>query len=1105
MSDLARQAISRLAVVALAIALAGCPAFLARPQLRAAGGADVAASAGRSGPVGAVAADTAVRGRVDWAGARQVQSTPADVTGGATVSFIETSSNTTITTGKTDSAGNFTLVMTGFSPVTNATYILEAVKGLKNQLPGVAAARFRTILKWNGVGWLSVTNAAVGGSIVLNALTTAVAIESALDPANVGPGNTVNKVNLGTNPPTLNAVPGPYNGHPDSEIANLANDLLNYLSVEEDPVGSIPSVLPGITSVQPTSAPPNALVAITGTGYSLMGTRVYFNGTQAQIVMATPTQLVVVVPSAATTGTIQVVTPRGSATSTQFEVLQADNTSLSIANLVPDTGRIDSSMVIQGNFRADATPSVLFKGTKAPVEATVTDWATDSLTVTVPLGAVEGPVSVRSGPTIVESLDSFHLLPGDINTMVTLTNLTSTSEGALYTLPDAIRQHQGAKWGSAYFLVGGLNGTAAANAQNVVRMFPINADGTLGAIRTVGRLNTARYRHQVVAVAGRLFVIGGTNASGVALSDIEVATINADGSLSDFAAANMALPATRTGSGAVGYTNATGQNFIYILGGLRAGALDKTYDKIVLGAAGAISAITNNALTMTNLTTGFADFGIDIVGSSIIIAGGKWNTTTDNQGNCCVATPYTGVFPIDATNNITAGTLGANVGTATMNYTQLTVVNGYAYVAGGYGAVWNGASYVATYYANVWRSQLTAGTNVPGAWTALNPLIYAAPFSNLFDSGGRLYMFGGYNASGVMGVVQTAAFTSSNTLDVWSIFGSNTYARVGHAQAMLGNKAWTFGGYGAYTGGTSAVQKTTEYFVVRDDGTVSPSKVGSALRQVRYGAVAVVAKGYVYVIGGDSGIAATPVATIWPTMERAKINADGTLGSFTELTRNPLSIPRRFAAATFFNGYIYVFGGEINGGASTYTVKTASIERFKVNDDGTVGMSELLGSVALPERRSHMQAIAVGEFIYLIGGAVGGDTVAPTANNNVLAARIEPGGIIGSYNRILPLRTAVWGASCARIGSYLYAFGGFTGAAATTAVQRAFIQPDGSLTANGTTLWDLTAQDSKIPVLSAALGFYTGSPHIYKNWMLFLSGGSAATTPVDTILEAYIL
>jgi hypothetical protein len=89
------------------------------------------------------------------------------------------------------------------------------------------------------------------------------------------------------------------------------------------------SALPQITGFSPTSGEVGATVTITGANFdtSTPGTSVFFMGTGAVVLDASPDQLVVTVPSGATTGPIGVITAAGANISTAvFSVIGSSGT-----------------------------------------------------------------------------------------------------------------------------------------------------------------------------------------------------------------------------------------------------------------------------------------------------------------------------------------------------------------------------------------------------------------------------------------------------------------------------------------------------------------------------------------------------------------------------------------------------------------------------------------------------------------------------------------------------------------------------------------------------------------------------------------------------------
>ncbi|MBI6546921.1 MAG: hypothetical protein HY692_09015 [Cyanobacteria bacterium NC_groundwater_1444_Ag_S-0.65um_54_12] len=171
--------IKLVALVATIALLAGCSA----PKLSLPGvGADVAAPA-------AIRQAPPLVGRVDFgAGATsQIQAALSEVAYAATVSLIDTNTGYTQATTVTDSIGRFVLSFSGgYVPISDKIYYLEAIKGLKagTELPnrtGAVAARVRTLIRYHG-GWQSITGSNVTISPSTTALCTILSLRSMTPP-----------------------------------------------------------------------------------------------------------------------------------------------------------------------------------------------------------------------------------------------------------------------------------------------------------------------------------------------------------------------------------------------------------------------------------------------------------------------------------------------------------------------------------------------------------------------------------------------------------------------------------------------------------------------------------------------------------------------------------------------------------------------------------------------------------------------------------------------------------------------------------------------------------------------------------------------------------
>lgn len=256
-----------------------------------------------------------VNGRTDLvkevnAGGYQVQATVGTVMDSATVTLLDPGGNV-LASGVSDARGAFSLTMS-FTPALNGYYVLEAAHGKVGGAQGNPIARLRTLLKWNGSGWLSITNTSVSGSVVLNSLTTAVALLSALDPVNVPPSATLGKVVATSDPAYLDEAIV-FTDHEDVQIRAMSNNILSFLSSDLDPVASVDQLTPTLTAISSSNAPVGSMLTLTGSGFIPIASRnyVYFQGARASVYHATTTQLVVGVPAGAATGKVWVSTNLG--------------------------------------------------------------------------------------------------------------------------------------------------------------------------------------------------------------------------------------------------------------------------------------------------------------------------------------------------------------------------------------------------------------------------------------------------------------------------------------------------------------------------------------------------------------------------------------------------------------------------------------------------------------------------------------------------------------------------------------------------------------------------------------------------------------------------
>ncbi|GEM_PF-6843458 len=401
-----RNSIGRfVAFLALVFALVGCqffkPAPLVTPGQGANGvrGSDLSALKGEqegetlpapsTGEKTIILAGRVAFPKLEEASKYQLQSTVGTVLDSATITLLNDAGNS-LATGVTDRGGSFSLTTT-FNPALNGIYVLEAVRGFNNASPGSEAGRLRTLVKWDGSAWLSMTNNTATDPVVINHLTTSLALTSALDPINVTAASTIGKVIATSEPSYLNnpnsGTTDLYATHSDKEINGLAGNVLISLSYHNDPVAGYSGLTPEITSLSATNGGVGTMITITGKGFVPFTSRnrVNFGGAWSGIYLATATKLIVMVPGGARTGDLRVDSYIGDG------IWRESNTktfTVDTATITVDPGAFTGSWIVYG------VHNVWQKGTQT---VTVSEGRTYALGI---LGFQTAMFTVGTGGTI---------------------------------------------------------------------------------------------------------------------------------------------------------------------------------------------------------------------------------------------------------------------------------------------------------------------------------------------------------------------------------------------------------------------------------------------------------------------------------------------------------------------------------------------------------------------------------------------------------------------------------------------------------------------------------------------------------------------------------
>jgi IPT/TIG domain len=160
-----------------------------------------------------------------------------------------------------------------------------------------------------------------------------------------------------------------------------------------------PSLSPTIVAFSPTSGAVGAPVTISGTGF-VGATGVAFNGVAATYKVASATQISTAVPAGATSGSISVTTPGGTAASaSNFTVMPP---APMVTGFSPASGAVGTAVAVSGTSFTGAT-AVAFSGTAA----SYTVVSATQISAAVPAGATGGPISVTTPGGVATSASSF--------------------------------------------------------------------------------------------------------------------------------------------------------------------------------------------------------------------------------------------------------------------------------------------------------------------------------------------------------------------------------------------------------------------------------------------------------------------------------------------------------------------------------------------------------------------------------------------------------------------------------------------------------------------------------------------------------------------------
>ena len=474
---------------------------------------------------------------------------------------------------------------------------------------------------------------------------------------------------------------------------------------------------PTVGSFSPAAGAVGATVTVNGTNLA-SATAVRFNGVPVdRRVVLSNNALRVTVPLGATTGLVSVTNAAGSANSSAtFKVLPA------ISDVSPSSGFVGDTVTITGTSFTGLV-SVKFGSVGASLSSPPTD---EQVVVTVPTGAVTGPVTLTTGAGTATSATPFEVIrPPTVTSFTPGSGPTGTN--VLIT---------GESVGSATMVTfNGLNASSVTrkSASSVVAPVPLLAtSGPIGITNPAGSVLSASPFRVTPSITGFNPPLGavGTNVtiSGSGFSDV---------------------PTVRFGGVAAAPPSSV--SLTTLVAAVPAGALTGPITVTTSQGTGTTSArftvVRTPTLTSFAPTSGAAGTSVLLVGTSLT----STSTVTFNGFNASVSSPNASVttalravVPAGATTGPIAITNEAGTVTSSSNFHVLPTVTGFTPTAG------------------------AAGDTVTIMGNALNAV------TGVRFGGADATVLPGGNASQVMAIVPGTATTGPIT--VITVEGSDTSA-----------------------------------------------------------------------------------------------------------------------------------------------------------------------------------------------------------------------------------------------------------------------------------------------------------------------------------------
>lgn len=601
----------------------------------------------------------------------------------------------------------------------------------------------------------------------------------------------------------------------------------------------------------------------------------------------------------------------------------------------------------------------------------------------------------------------------------------------LVNLPQPTYGHASVVVNGRLYILGGRTGLSTSTTLDEVYWGKIfGHDGQIKALyqpntwTAVAPLPRPLYRPAVFQFEGRIYVVGGQDATGAAQDRIYFAMVQPDGNIPPGSwqqnAVNLPTPLS-------GHSALVSNGRIYVVGGSTTGEARDVQGQVYVGTIDPVTGQVLNLQATTPLPDATYDAAAAISGGKIWVCGGSASSTARASVYYAGIDPATGLIPAAGAANLETWTRGTDLPAPVM-WHCLVAFNGHLIVIGGTN---NAGSQKQTFATTLIKNNQNLTAWVPTTALFLSPY-----------GGGIRDTWTGHSAVVKRPVITSTSSSTQSTQPIVYVMGGgpNTFSAFAYGMGDPGQDP-----PGAYS---SVYQANVDSNGSLETWAADPAKGQLPLSTILHGSTLAM-NNQIYIIGGVN----SANAAIWAgAASRSNPAAGNTYTAFTP-------------PAGWYIGQAAVF----------FENSSASSTLGNFEETAFIPILDPSGSLSLPIYQPLIRAAVVShnDVLYVLGGIsrancdvpnVPGfptDPLFPNASypvyeNRIWYCRPNPGGSInaagnpgGWVSSAVTLPQPLWDHAACVANDRLYVFGGRTiPAAADNQVGDVFyytFNPDGSL------------------------------------------------------------